>query len=85
MDITLFPQHWVSILCICIMIGALLIAYIKKLTLTYTLIIVNIIIFIITILFENEIIFGIGDYPGLGFRSIYLTTEYSPQLYTLFT
>jgi membrane associated rhomboid family serine protease len=85
MDIVLFPQHWVAILCICIMIGALLIAYIKKLTLTYTLIIVNIIIFIITIFFENEIIYGIGDYPGLGFRSIYLSPEYFPQLYTLFT
>jgi membrane associated rhomboid family serine protease/ribosomal protein S27AE len=67
------------------MIGALVIAYIKKLMITYTLIIVNIIIFIITIFFENEIIYGISDYPGLGFRSIYLTLEYSPQLYTLFT
>lgn len=85
MDIVLFPQHLVAIICFCIMIGSLLIAYIKKLTLTYTLIIVNIIIFIITIFFENEIIYGFGDYPGLGFRSIYLTPEYFPQLYTLFT
>jgi len=85
MDITLFPQHWISILCFFIMIGALVIAYIKKLMLTYTLIIVNIIIFIVTLFFENEIIYGIGDYPGLGFRSIYLNLEYSPQLYTLFT
>jgi membrane associated rhomboid family serine protease len=89
MDIVMFPQHWAAILCIGIMIGALLIAYLKKLTLTYTLIIVNIIIFIITIFFENEIIYGIGDYPnlypGLGFRSIYLSPEYFPQLYTLFT
>ncbi len=85
MDIVLFPQHWVSIICILIMIGALIIAYFKKLMLTYTLIIVNIIIFIITLFFENEIIFGIGDYPGLGFRSIYLTPEFFPQLYTLFT
>jgi membrane associated rhomboid family serine protease len=85
MDITIFPQHIVAIICICIMIASLLIAYLKKLTLTYTLIIVNIIIFIITIFFENEIIYGFGDYPGLGFRSIYLSPEYFPQLYTLFT
>jgi len=89
MDIALFPQHWIAILCILIMIGALIIAYIKKLMLTYTLIIVNIIIFIITLFFENEIISTqwpiFSDYPGLGFRSIYLTPEYFPQLYTLFT
>ena len=85
MDIVLFPQHLVSIICFFIMIGALIIAYIKKFMLTYILIIVNIIIFIITIFFENEIIFGIGDYPGLGFRPIYLSLDYFPQLYTLFT
>lgn len=85
MDIVLFPQHLISIICFFIMIGGLLIAYVKKFILTYTLIIVNIIIFIITIFFENQIIYGIGDYPGLGFRSIYLNPEYSPQLYTLFT
>jgi len=71
------------------MIATLKIAYIKKLSLTFTLIIGNIIIFIITIFFENEIIYGTGDYPnlypGLGFRSIYLTPEFSPQIYTLFT
>jgi len=92
MDITLFPQHWAAILCIGIMIGSLVIAYIKKLMLSYTLIIANIIIFIITLFFANEIIYGYGDFAGqysgfggLGFRSIYLTSEYFPQLYTLFT
>jgi membrane associated rhomboid family serine protease len=67
------------------MIGSIVVAYIKKFMLTYTLIIVNIIIFIITLFFEKQIIYGAGNYPGLGFRSIYLTPEYSPQLYTLFT
>jgi membrane associated rhomboid family serine protease len=85
MDIVLFPQHLIAIICFLIMIVGLIIAYIKKLMLTYTLIIVNIIIFIITLFFENEIIYGVGDYPGLGFRSIYLTPEYFPQIYTLFT
>jgi len=79
MDIVLFPQHWSAILCICIMIGALLIAYLKKLSITYTLIITNIVIFIITLFFEKEVI------AGLGFSSLYLTPEYFPQLYTLFT
>jgi hypothetical protein len=38
--------------------------------------------FIITIIFENEIVYGFGDYPGLGFRSIYLSPKFFPQLYT---
>lgn len=84
MDITLFPQHWASILCICIMIGAILIAYVKKIMITYSLIIANIAIFIITLFFENEILGGV-DYIGLGFRPVYLSIEYSPQIYTLFT
>jgi len=71
------------------MIGALLFAYVKKFMLTYILIIANIIIFIITIFFEKEIIYGTGNYPnlypGLGFRPVYLSLDYFPQLYTLFT
>src|SRR4030042_5386367 len=81
MDITLFPQHWSAILCICIMIGSLVIAYLKKLSITLTLIISNIIIFIVTLIFSYEIIYD----PGLGFRAIYLSPEYFPRLYTLFT
>lgn len=92
MDIVVFPQHWASILCICIMVGALLTAYFKKLMLTYTLIIANVIIFVFTVIYTNEIIFGYGEFAGqyagfggLGFRSAYLAPEYSPQIYTLFT
>lgn len=84
MDITLFPQHWASILCICIMVGAILIAYVKKYMITYSLIIANIVIFIVTLFFENEILGG-GDYIGLGFRPVYLSVQYSPQIYTIFT
>jgi membrane associated rhomboid family serine protease len=84
MDITLFPQHWASILCICIMVGAILIAYIRKIMITYSLIIANIVIFIITLVFENQILGGAGNI-GLGFRPVYLSVEYSPQVYTLFT
>ena len=53
------------------------------------LIISNFIVFILVILFESEIIFGLADgvfkYAGLAFRPIYLSFEYSPQLYTLIT
>jgi len=92
MDIVILPQHWASILCICIMIGALVFAIIRKLMMTYTLIIANVIVFVLTIIFSNEILYGVGEYAGqyaglggLGFRAIYLTPELSPQIYTVFT
>lgn len=71
----------------CIMIGALVVAYVKKLMMTYMLIIANLIVFILTFLFQVQIH---GAYVSvividLGFRPIYLSLEYSPQLYTLFT
>jgi len=75
------------------MIGAMLIGFSKKYMMTYVLIVSNIVIFVITWIYYNEIVFGIGEgigdgikiYAGLGFRSIYLSTEYFPQIYTLFT
>lgn len=88
MDLVLLPQHWSAILCICIMIGALVFAYIKKIMFVYALIFSNIIIFIVTMLFQYEIIYGFSagvPYAGLSFRSIYLTIDYSPQIYTIFT
>ena len=88
MDLVILPQDWSAILCICIMIGALIFAYTKKIMLVYALIFSNIIIFIITMIFQYEIIYGFSagvPYAGLSFRSIYLTAEYSPQIYTIFT
>ena len=89
MDITLLPQHWAAILCICIMIGAILLGIFKKFMMTYVLIVTNIVIFIITWMYYNEIVYGFENglfsYAGLGFRSIYLSSEYFPQIYTLFT
>ena len=88
MDLVILPQHWSAIICICIMIGAIVIAYLKKIMMVYAIIISNIIIFIITIIFEYEIIYGFSvglNYAGLSFRSIYLSIEYSPQIYTIFT
>jgi membrane associated rhomboid family serine protease len=67
------------------MFGALLIAYTRKIMITYVLIISNVIIFIFTLIYFREIIYGVDNFAGLGFRSIYLSPEYSPQLYTLFT
>jgi len=89
MDIALLPQHWASILCICIMIGSLVFSVIRKLSMTYVLIVSNVMIFFITWIFYAEIVYGIENdiqaFAGLGFRAIYLTPEYSPQIYTLFT
>jgi len=89
MDLVIYPQHWTAFLCIAIMIGALVFAIIKKWMMTYALIITNIIVFVLTIIFFTEIVYGVTDnvqlYAGLGFRAIYLQAEQLPQLYTLFT
>lgn len=89
MDITIFPQHWSAILCIAIMIGALVFGTLKKMMMTYVLIVANIVIFIISQIFYAEVVYGIENgiqtYAGLGYRSIYLTVDYFPQNYTLFT
>ena len=89
MDITIFPQHWSAILCIAIMIGAIIFGIIRKLMMVYVLIISNVIIFILTLFYYPEIIQGLENqvqvYAGLGFRPIYLSLSYLPQLYTLFT
>jgi membrane associated rhomboid family serine protease len=60
---------------------------------TYALIIVNIIIFIITAIFSDQIIGSLDifqnqiifEYAGLGFRPLYLDLSFLPQSYTLFT
>ena len=98
MDMIFLPQHWISFLAIAIMIGSIIIGYIKKWMMTYTLIIANIIVFALTFYLQyfsqNEIIGGIlingkiidgGGFAGLGFRPIYLSIEYLPNIYTLFT
>jgi len=79
MDITILPLSGVTLICIAIMIGSLIIAYVKKVMMTYALIIANLIIFAITFLFPAEVI------NSLGFRPAFISLELSPQLYTLFT
>ena len=89
MDLVIYSIGTVSIIAICIMIGTIIIAYFKKWLMTYALIVSNFIVFILAMLFKSEIIYGLADgvfqYAGLAFRQIYLSFEYSPQLYTLFT
>jgi membrane associated rhomboid family serine protease len=87
MDIIILPIGLISLISIIIIILTLSIAYFKKWMMTYSLIIANFIVFILTLIFQKEIIFGLEYYglAGLAFRPIYLSIEYSPQLYTLFT
>ena len=67
-----------SIVAIALIIGALLVSYAKKIMMTYALIITNFILFIITFV-NQEVIYD------LGFRPMYLSFEFLPQLYTLIT
>jgi len=78
MDIIILPINFVSILAICTIIGTLVISYAKKLLITYALIFANFIVFVISVIFP-EVIYD------LGFRPIYLSSEFMPQIYTLFT
>ena len=84
MDIVVLEIELVSIIAICIMVGALVLAFVKKWMMTYALMIANFIVFILTFTF-----FKFGNYSAiiwdLGFRPIYLSLEYFPQIYTLFT
>lgn len=79
MELTVFSLSSISILAIIIMVSTIVIAYFKKIMMTYALIIANLIVFFLSIIFRQEII---GE---LGFRPVYLSVEFSPQIYTLFT
>ena len=79
MDVVINSLSTPSILIICVMLGTLAVAYAKKWMMTYALIVSNIIIFVITMIYSNQVTYE------LGFRPIYLSLENSPQLYTIFT
>jgi membrane associated rhomboid family serine protease len=89
MELVIFPLGLPSIIAIAVIIGGIIISYYKKILMTYVLIITNFVVFIISLIFQDEIIFGLLNnewvYSGLGFRPIFLTTEFIPQVYTLFT
>ena len=76
--VIIIPEY-ISLVCIAIIIGALVAAYVKKFLITYALVITNIIIFVITFINPSVI------YNQLGFKPIYLSLQYFPQIYTLFT
>jgi len=79
MAITLLIPSTVSLLAIAIMIVVLIVGYVRKLMMTYTLIIANFLVFALSLFFSNEII---GD---LGFCPAYLSPSLFPKIYTLFT
>ena len=79
MEIVFLQPSWISLVAIGIMIGTLIVAFLKKITLTYSLIIANFFVFLVSLFFRTEII------NELGFRPIYLSFEMSPNVYTLFT
>ncbi len=79
MAIELLPLSLISIIAFAVMVGGIVISYLKKAMMTYALIITNFIVFVITLVFRTTII------DELGFRPIYLTPELFPQIYTLFT
>lgn len=79
MDLVFFELSTITLIAIAIMIGTLVVAYAKKIMMTYALIIANLVVFFLSTIFHQELI---GE---LGFRPIYLSVEYSPQIYTLFT
>jgi len=68
----------ISLLAIVIMIVTLVIGYLRKLMITYTIIIANFLVFALSIFFSR-----IGD--QLAFNPKYLSLNQFPQLYTLFT
>lgn len=79
MAVEIFSLSPVSIVAIAIMIAGIVIAIFKKWMISYALIITNFVIFVLSLVFRAEIILE------LGFRPIYLTPQFFPQLYTLFS
>jgi len=79
MEIVFLQPSLISLVVIAIMIGTIVIAYLKKISLTYAIIIANLFVFLVSLFFENQII------RDLGFRPAYLSFELFPNIYTLFT
>jgi len=96
MDIVFLPQHLVALVVFIIIIVSLVVAVMRKWMITYALLISNLIVFVLTMIFMDQILGSFNetalmqgkivfDYAGLGFRPLYLSVEYLPQNYTLFT
>jgi membrane associated rhomboid family serine protease len=87
MELVISSIHPASLIAIIVMIGGLLVAYVKKWMITYALIITNFIVFIISFVFVIQTPYGSISQlvVDLGFRPAYLSIAQIPQLYTLFT
>ena len=71
MELVILPQHWSALLVIGVILASFIIAIIKKTLITYALIIANILVFVFTLIFTNELVLGFSSglpYAGLGFR-----------------
>ena len=79
MEVIVQPLSIISIFTIVFIIAALIFAYYKKWMMTFSIIAISFVVFIISFIFPDEII---GE---LAFKPIYLTAEQFPQVYTLFT
>ncbi|DAC72101.1 MAG TPA: hypothetical protein DSN98_06845, partial [Thermoplasmata archaeon] len=79
MEIIFLQPSLISLVAIAIMVGTIVIAYLRKISMTYAIIIANLFVFLVSLFYENQII---GE---LGFRPAYLSVEQIPQIYTLFT
>lgn len=79
MEIVFLQPQLISVVAIAIMIGTIVVAYLKKITITYAIIIANLLVFFLTFFFEKEII------GNLGFRPVFLSPELFVNCYTLFT
>lgn len=75
----ILPVSLISIVAIIVALLILVISYFKKLSMTLALIIANLFVFVLSVFYSNEII------SDLGFRPIYLSPDFIPQIYTLFT
>jgi membrane associated rhomboid family serine protease len=78
MDIIIQVLSPISIFIIGFIIASLIIAYYKKYMLTFAIILINFIVFVLSLFFSDVI-------SELAFKPIYLTLEQIPQIYTLFT
>lgn len=84
---TMLPISGISIAAIGIIIGILGIAFIKKIMMTQAIVIANFIVFILGFFYREDILGTLNymNFPGLSFRPMYLSIEFIPQIYTLFT
>ncbi|RLF27254.1 MAG: hypothetical protein DRN01_02910 [Thermoplasmata archaeon] len=68
-----------SMVAMVLMVSVLLIAYLKKVTMTFAIILANLLVFFISSVYTKEIL------VELGFSPIYLSQGYAINLFTLFT